>query len=712
MATLDVNITATIAAIVDGGTEISGLSITKVESAYNYAPHGVSFEADYSACSFDTTHPASATVYDERFHDLDIYWTFDDVGTFDKLDRVPTSWKDRNWALHGNVTHVFTAAGSYTVTCVVYEKSSNKYSQATTTVTVADPASEFPTTQTICIYPTGGSAGTVPTGAQTVEASQLRDGDTIWENNKTGVRRWLFQAGTGHEYTLGVTISDGEHLFGSYGTGDTPVLKPTDDQTGPGSANRCVRGLGWNSLKIQGLSFAGNYDPKLGDRSDLDPTTISLNCVTSLNTGESVFDDCSMSGFGAPSIIIQAGVSNERVVYINNCLIEDFGGQYPVFFSDSTNTGSIAGVTGTAFIQKEDAVSGTGNFRAPIRDEGTHRAHYRCLEIFHRDHSQEGIKFLNSIPADGDWRVTGHSISVEAGLKALSVGGNLSTSRSVNARFSDIIVIGGMRTQTGIMTSSVSGVTIENAFLHLPAIDYYINELFRIFTFNFDGISEAAAASPINIRNCTAVCTRSLAQNNSTTPPFQLALNNSGPNVVTINESNNILHLPNMSAASTHVPLDDSTVLFQSRNTYGYIPTYGTETGTLGSNVADAGIYDVTVADSSIYSDFAGDLKECVINGTARTGTYSIINGTTIRVTNTSGVQWNIDETFSFGFVWGAGVTHSVDTATATPTDAIKTWKPESGSTALGGATGTIPRRSLGTTDVRPSGSENIGAWQ
>lgn len=563
---------------VAGLTDIGGISISLRRPDLSYAPESIEFEVNYSGASFDTpTTAIGVTGYDQRFHDLDIVWSFGDVGTFDYLVNVPNEWKNKNVAYGAYAAHCFSTAGTYTATVAVMEPSSGKFATATVDVTIADPDVVFAGTDTLCIYPTGETAGTTPVGAATMQLDEFTSDDTFWQNDYRieTPKRILFKAGG----TYAVTVRKErwtKYLFGSYETGAKPVISPA---TGFDS---CFFTSGNPGTRYQGLEFSGNYDPALGSRDNLSPAQLAGLDLSAIGFGpcpDCVVDDCVVSGFGAFSISNNAG-SDRQSFHVSNTSITDFGGSYPILWGTNTNANSTFVATGLHMVQKSDAPSEGIQFKAPIRHNGTDRLHIRSCDMFMRDSTQTTLKLFNAY-ASTDVRYTIHSCYLEGGVNSLDFGGNNKNlpdgaSPQHNGKISGILSVGATSSITGLIASEVMGLTVESCLHIQPATDK-VNQSHRFFaSFNSVGLTAETASAPITCRNNTFVSLRTIAQNQNTGVPEGPAFGQTigvEPTIVagTFVNENNIIHLPNMSLASEFAPFDTTAFAFDARN-IGFIP--------------------------------------------------------------------------------------------------------------------------------------------
>jgi len=203
-----------------------GIFITH-RSRLRVAPEAVFFRA--SVRSSDIPPEADGLDrYDESFHRLLYDWSFGDPGAISsKVVNLPKVHNDLNRAYGKAVTHVFTRAGRYEVTCVVHTLEGDRVGENRIVVEVTDPSRLFAETATILIdaeengdpndYPGAQIAPNLPTALQALE-----------DLNAPG--RILLPRGTRHVLDTQLSISRRYPHFhlGAWGRGDRPILAAHD----------------------------------------------------------------------------------------------------------------------------------------------------------------------------------------------------------------------------------------------------------------------------------------------------------------------------------------------------------------------------------------------------------------------------------------------------------------------------------------------------
>lgn len=547
---------------------VSGLDFTISGSTLGIAPESIRFEADLSGTTFDTGQ-ATGTEYDPSFHKLDYYWTFGDPGEYLYTENVRPAWKNRDYGRGKWCAHCYDEPGTYTVTLFVFEPSSGKFASVSKTVTVDDPDTFYAGTATICFYNTGDTAGDIPAGAVAVEADAIRSDNSIWTTYGGGTnKRFLFKRGGTFEFHIAESVVG--YTIGSYGSGALPNLtNPTDLWTESDNNNRF---LNWTSgvgeLRVHNVSFVGNYDPADGDWADLPQATQETLSGTGFRVvggGKSTtITGTTFRNVGSSTLnYIDNGGTEPIILHVNNVKIYDFGGQYTTFLNMITSAGSSVAYTGVAIVQKSDAVSGEGNFRASVR-QSVQESYFIGCDFFHRDPSQGAARMLDKVGRDGA-RMGVYGCAFEAGLQLMSFNGETATWQ-VNAVVEENYFIGQYRTGSFIQTKT-AGLTFRNNACFIPATQFLTNPFSEVVKFEAHAtVSTLATETPTEIYNNTVVNLRTAAQNNSKTPVFVTEQVLSVPYTL----GQNILHQPNIGLASEYAPFDLTTLGFDSRN-IGYI---------------------------------------------------------------------------------------------------------------------------------------------
>jgi hypothetical protein len=171
----------------------------------------------------DGTETVAAGITSVPFHELHYTWDFGDPGG-DPWDYGVNT--DRNVAYGPVAAHVYESPGTYTITLDVTDGSETAQTQDS--ITVTDPATIFPTTQTILV-----SNGSITaqdaidagcTGATRVESATNLN--TVMTSHMAANRRILFKRGDTFTFSATVNIGNsGPGIVGAWGSGAAPIFQ-------------------------------------------------------------------------------------------------------------------------------------------------------------------------------------------------------------------------------------------------------------------------------------------------------------------------------------------------------------------------------------------------------------------------------------------------------------------------------------------------------
>lgn len=200
---------------------------------------------------FDATSTTAPSVTRRPFREIAYYWNFGDVDTrWTNGSRPGTS--SRNIATGAVAGHVYERPGTYTATLTAFDGHTTATRKVT--ITVADPATVFAGTRTVC-FSTGelGYEG-CPAGAQHVKVSDFALAINTYRGSG---KRLLFRRGeTYHAAQAASIAADGPGIVGAYG----PVTDP--------------KPLLWSTANGSALQFSHNHAPNMRDWRVMDLTLL------------------------------------------------------------------------------------------------------------------------------------------------------------------------------------------------------------------------------------------------------------------------------------------------------------------------------------------------------------------------------------------------------------------------------------------------------
>ena len=572
------------------------------------APDSVRFEVDLSSSSFDTPGPSgTATYYDPRLHDLIYLWDMGDPGTWTAPINVLTAWKNRNVSKGPSVRHVYRDPGDYTVSVLVIEPSTGKTATAETTVTVSDPQDFYGDANTIYINNVGDSdfsdvpAG-VPSGnkinidtLQKLVDGNYRVPDATWAAFEGGhAKRWRFKRGGEWDVSVYIDYDDSPHImFDDYGdAGDPdPILNPLDPtdalkrqifQVGGAHEDAGDLDVGGPApeFRFRNIDFRADFNAVTTNGDAGNRTTFFRN----QGACNLVAVDCSFNGFANSVVYSQTGngnTSHDHKLHLDNCILGNFGGQYPIMWVGSYGVETSVCLTGLRAANPGDARCGAGNVgcHSILRGDGMF-THIQGCDVFHTDETQPGLTPCKTPRLDG-FLVNIHSCGIEGGSDGISIGGNYGSTPDKRSYTGNIIVdglvyVGNWESSTAVSTNA-TGATIRNVLSICPAAPRLSNacrglvETFPLWWLDpYVTIPDFVLDAPIKTYNCTLRMDRIMAQNSSgndfvptlysTEKPYD------GGSVAqpftAVSESNNVLHFPNLIAWPNTVTVNPEHIAF------------------------------------------------------------------------------------------------------------------------------------------------------
>lgn len=566
-----------------GGTIAINVDRTELKCA----PDSVRFSVDLSAAVFDTSGPATGEHYDARMHDLIYLWDFGDTGDWSAPVNVLAEWKKRSVAKGPWVSHMYRQPGSYDASVLVIEPSTGKNATASVSIVVADPDVAYAASNTICVNPVGdGDFAGAPPGARKIGVDALLTTSPEWLNEQGGnAKRWLFKRGASFDVNLFLTSMDTQGItFGSYGTaGQKPILnaigQPSSDKS-PFFWNGGYPSHPQNlppDIRFFGLNIRGNFDPTTM-RSDRDSTGMAGTAIAAFGNVHMIVSECDFSGFMATTIYFDpVDQTFANRMHLDDCTLSDFGGQYPIYCATTTAPDSAISLTGCRVAQNPNAVDTDanthGSSRATIRIDHAQHTHVRGCDFFHTDRAQHCIKTPETPWSEGVI-VNIHSTAFEGGFGAVVLGGNTTTPTpgnglrrsSVQNVILDGLIYVGNHSSNQPFRSFVTGVTIRNSIVSIPAIPTYMWSADSFIVLQSHGTFDptVVGAAPIRIYNNTFRMDRTSGQNNSHVPPLvnDTYANGLFTNVTT---DNNVIHMPNLDTPLTAAAPVSDTVLWTPR---------------------------------------------------------------------------------------------------------------------------------------------------
>lgn len=358
------------------------MTITARRGTQQIAPEGIAFLAEVSG--FDAQKPTDGKVYDPTLHDIHYAWTFGDPGEFTAPENMIPAWRNKNVAYGPFPSHAFTKPGTYRVTCIANERSSGKTATAFLDVTVQDPEAVFTAATTVVCSTSGNFAGApahdVANRTTTFDAAIARLAVLKGVGLPT---RLLLRAGETFQ-ALKSTFVDSRYrniYVSSFGSG-----RATIKAGGGNGIFDLYESLTTSGASISKLAFTGPWDSTTETREAGwgSPDAVGVRVMG----GFATVHDCTASGMWQG---YHVGSSTGLTAIISDCQStnwEDYG-----MYVAGDGVAGYVGVLGCRFAQHRNALMGgngksstdRGNRHGPIRIHGTKYLYIDALDGFSRN---------------------------------------------------------------------------------------------------------------------------------------------------------------------------------------------------------------------------------------------------------------------------------------------------------------------------------------
>lgn len=699
------------------------IQIVVERTSLKCAPDVVRMSVDLTNSGFDTVGPSGGEIYDARHHKLIYLWDTKDTGSFSApVNVLLSAWMPKSVAYGPNIAHCY-GPGAYEPSVLVIEPSSGKTRTAKVrNKIVVQPSDDVhPTAQTVCVS-TSGTFDGKPTGAEEVTTTNF---DAAWATyaNSGNPVRWLFRRGETFTGEIDVTTANSHVSFGAFGEGADPII----DVPATGNITLGITSTAGVEVRIEGVAFTGTYDPTAEAPPAGGGTTAHSETAISQLSGTLIVSECSFSGFCYSTFTVPTTATAALGVLFSDCVMTNFGGQYPNFIGWLNNADSWFSYVGCRIAQNVDAVDASG-MKAPLRVETAPWGYIAKSDWFSTDSTQPVWKIQESNFADGGL-INLNTSSLEGPGNLIRVLGNtgedLLRSTVHNIVIDSLIEVGGYNTQAFLLSNS-SGITKRNCLDILPASPRFGTSEFRRFNRIGDvgTYGSSVADAPVEIYNNTCRMDRTVAENNGVSGQVVLAEYYPSLAFNDVSEINNILLLTD---DTDDGPLSTTALWTPRVKGYRYPLTVAPDQ-VLAGNVATSGslpeiaywtLYNGEAAVQGDFSGTAGNAAVYIVDTATwyyeADGDISVVYGASgMTVTNLHADTWSSGHTAQ---VYGdMGTTAPLDTTYETPAGAVMESKPQTGSPALGGATSGdrawLDLSGAARLEGSNEGTIDSGAWQ
>lgn len=713
------------------------ITVTTRRSHDEIGPELIAFQVT-GWSGFDTPGP-TAGGFDARIHDIDYFWNFGDSGSTFTTGRLLSHMQDANVAYGADVAHVFEA-GTYNVSCLAVERSSGIAALYEASFTVKDPDTEFSGTQTLYVS-TAADYSTKPTGA--VEYTNFVTAMAAVKSLASGSkRRVMLKRGETHTLSSAIdgngTWPSSIYICAEPGAGAKPIINFTATGTLTGVIDRMrIMDRPTSSDKIamtwDGIDVRGPWDPT---------TESGLSAGTStgygfLNANEdnpsralpeglpeyTLVTNCDIKGFGTPfwcsrsDRLPMRGIHNTTVRDWNDYAIfgdSGFGGLYLLGADLGQNPDALNGATTSA--------PGVHNRHGPVRISSGIFVMDGC-DLFSATGWFPNVPGYNTIQpclrlffgqalVTPDDRANIRRSIFEGGFSVIGIGDQDGGGgpKTINAVLAQNYIIASHMTFDHILCQW-RGTTIENNIFtvpNTPAISGYGFQ--RAVTIRVAG-DAGSATERIAVRHNTLVGLKTTANGGASHSMMDTEASFSAPEAV---ESNSVVHYPALDTPNTpRAPLTIANTI--TPKTKGYRRRREVFTGTIpGGGVANGDSFTIAYSAGSFWSESPGssttyETTEATANHFGLVGSANLwawvsvctpnnecpfdvtFGASEITVTNTSGTAWSAGAPYRFEFERTVANLPPVLTQYATPAENLGNVTPETGSSAIGAATGLAP---------------------
>lgn len=601
--------------ILTASSQSAAISIMQ-RSALQIAPEAVFFEVSLSG--FDSTGPGGGEVYDARLHEVYYHWDFGDNYIYSKLTKVPTAFRNSQYGYGPFGSHTYRAAGTYTVTCTVFEPSSGKSAVAATQIVIGDPDTVFTANnQTLILDSTGTGIGAYPSATVLTSFDALIDKIKDY-NDEARPRRVIVRRGqtfTTNGKKIGNDNWPTVHFLAESGAGDDPVINSIFDQltwkNGHGTAIK--------DFVMQGLKMVGGWDATTESG-----TTNNGIAIWNNPPQQFLLDGVTLQDFGGRALSNTENNmdSHPYRIFLNDCFVDGWR-----FYGVFLTAARLVSLTGTKIDQdplanaggpKDDVHNNHGPFRIARADSSTQVVAHSS-EFYSRNAWNAAKGVWGQQPC---WRmdtsgIGGGAYSVhcnvfEGGVDVIEIKTQSDTgsdSHRVNAVFAQNYILGTHMTKN-VVSIEKAGVTFRNNIMVVPDTpeyaSYYINRFVKI---KWDGVVSGEEVAPIQVYSNTMINLNATA-----IVEFKNVTDDGTFSDVTV--ENNVVYQPNIGAPQISDGPLDSTPFF-TPSELGYkddaidlLSAYATNPADVWSGsplIGSAALGDTNDTLPFAYDDFLGN---------------------------------------------------------------------------------------------------------
>lgn len=571
---------------------------------------------------------------------------------------LPTQWKNPSIKYGQRVYFYFDQPDTtYSIYCWARLDDGTAIGLSSVEVTTGNANTTYSGTNTICWDPSGTFSGK-PTGAQ--ECTTMAQVTTAL-NAATSAKRLLFARG---QTFTNVVITEKDHLkyMGAFGSGARPIVRPNTSGSAIFSPNGASVGSpsSLDHFILDSIDFRGYWDAatETGMAGDF-VHAIHTSCTFAL------MHNCNVQGFKVVHMHL-SDVNAFRLLFARTSITnwQDYG------FYTAENGNAYYSLAEMDISQPTNAPTGSNqgrhylnNMQGGIRMGGAYAglnlSQFSVQSRGSWSPAEQAAMRLNSVPTEDAEQILDRVTAESGGAVIWNTGANSGyQEKRLRGVWDKVLIVSTAKTGYDVVLAHCGGVDYRNILVVTPNVSDPDNApVVRGFSLTPDGAPDTNNLNaPVRFLGCTRLDLRNSTNDLGDVP----ALHHSGGGSFTNFTSNhNVEHGP-----SLDTPVDGG--LTTASNILGFVsrwggvrPNFPLITGTFGSSVAHNGTFTISYPSGTNKAYWDGLSAENhkhairVNNGaiyyadaTFGAGMEVAYLGSSIRITNRSGVTWSAGQAY------------------------------------------------------------------
>lgn len=522
------------------------------------APEAVWMRATVSDSEVSVGNPNGG--YDESWNDAVYVWSFGDAQQSTNGTNLPSIFNDLSQGGGREVCHVYTAPGTFGVTCDAYRLDGTYIGRGTASVTVTAPS--YPGDNTILVDASGSGDNTTYPGSQvfTTFAAAVSAAKST-----SGAVRILGRRGDTYSISSEQSFSgENAHVYlGAWGSGAMPRLRSSGISSG-GTMVDLRSGIS-GDIRIENWDIEGTWDPTT-------ETGTPISCIATFqhNSRNVLVTRCRLANGTRGFFCSDNGSVSGTPMFVNHDN-EIMGwldyGMYCGRNQEGSGNGQYYAIIGGAIYQDPNAMMGgngkTGqdNQHGPVRVSVGHNVYIDGVDFFSRNSwptsgtvpgIQPQIRFMTNNNYNDGYITSGviRRCACEASadmITCTSAGevSGYSVGSAPNLLIENIYAIGSSHT-ANFLNTEFGGVTVRNCIHVVPDIakgSGSNNSDFITFADAEGGVSYPGASWPFRAYNNTMVDYRASGTYGGGSKDFNTTPDSG--NIASVTLANNLHWCPN-----------------------------------------------------------------------------------------------------------------------------------------------------------------------